>query len=82
MNDNSGFSGRVVRGAQPLVGVERDEIADLVSRIKRADERARQPVQVSGSSVVAPVVKADDLQWAEDWQLPREVFDYFVLERG
>lgn len=81
MADNSGFSGRVVRGVQPLVGVEKDEITELVSRIRLADERARNMAHAPGVGVAVPVVKADDLKWAEDWQLPREVFDYFILER-
>lgn len=74
------LQGRVVRGAQPLVGVERDEIADMVSRIKRADARQRQPVQ--GHVAAPPVAKAEDLQWASEWQLPKEMFDYFIVERG
>jgi hypothetical protein len=76
------LQGRVVRGAQPLVGVERDEIADMVSRIKQADARARQPVVQGPYAPVAPVVKNEDLQWASEWQLPKEMFDYFIVERG
>lgn len=72
----NGFDGKVVVGTQPLVGAERDEIAAMVMRLKRADERSRQ--------VEAPVnpLQAADVKWAEEWQLPREVFDYFVLEHA
>ncbi len=62
--------------AQPLVGAERDEIVDLVMRLKRADERTRT-LETS-----KPQIAAADVQWAEDWQLPREVFDYFELEHA
>ncbi|RYG60974.1 MAG: hypothetical protein EON60_05215 [Alphaproteobacteria bacterium] len=61
---------------QPLVGAERDEIVDLVMRLKRADERTRS-VEAS-----RPQLQAADVEWAEDWQLPREVFDYFELEHA
>lgn len=62
--------------AQPLVGAERDEIAAMVLRLKRADEKSRN-LEAS-----QPSVKAVDIAWAEDWQLPREVFDYFELEHA
>ena len=62
--------------AQPLVGAERDEIAAMVMRLKRADEKSRR------MEASQPEVKAADIQWAEDWQLPREVFDYFELEHA
>ncbi len=61
---------------QQLVGAERDEIAALVMRLKRADEKSRN-LEAS-----QPQVKAADIEWAEDWQLPREVFDYFELEHA
>lgn len=67
----------VVKVAQPLMGVERDEIADMVNRIKRADARARTPVQ----HLAPPPVKEEDEKWAQEWQLPKEVFEYFILER-
>lgn len=73
------LKGRVVMDAQPLVGRERDEITAMVSRIKRADERARS--QPSTTQVAPAAPAAEDVKWAEDWQLPREVFEYFVLER-
>jgi hypothetical protein len=72
-----GLGAKVVSAAQPLVGVERDEITAMVMRLKRADERTRRV-----ESQPAVTVQAADLQWAEDWQLPREVFDYFELERA
>ncbi|MBI1309261.1 MAG: hypothetical protein GC129_05385 [Proteobacteria bacterium] len=65
--------------AQPLVGAERDEITQLVSRIKSADARTRQPV-APRYAVPAPVSQAET-QWAEDWQLPKEVLDYFIIEQ-
>lgn len=68
----NGVGAKVVQ-ANPLVGVEKDEITDLVSRIKRADQRWRTPS-------AAHVVPEQDAKWAADWQLPREVFDYFVIE--
>lgn len=77
----NGFDAKVVFSqgvaTQPLVGAERDEIAAMVMRLKRADERSR-------SVEVAPAnqIQAADVKWAEDWQLPREVFDYFVLEHA
>lgn len=73
---NSGLGGKVVMATQPLVGVERDEIAAMVMRLKRADERSRNV------EAARPSVQAVDLQWAEEWQLPREVFDYFELEHA
>ncbi len=56
------------------VDVERDEITQLVMRLKRADDRQRTPLR----HTPAPSVAAQT--WAEDWQLPREVHDYFTLE--
>lgn len=73
------LKGRVVMDAQPLVGRERDEITAMVSRLKRADDRAR--TQPSSTQVAPSIPPADDVKWAEEWQLPREVFEYFVLER-
>lgn len=67
---------KVVLATQPLVGDERDEIANLVMRIKKADERARN-LEAS-----KPVIPAEDIQWAEDWKLPREVFEYFELDHA
>jgi len=76
------LKGRVTKVAQPLLGAERDEISDLVSRIKRADEHnSRMPGAASPASAKPSVTQADK-QWAEDWQLPSEVFEYFVLERA
>lgn len=62
------------RTPEPLQGAERDEIAALVARIKQADARQR--------SVVAPTTRPSvaALDWAEKWQLPREVHEYFTLE--
>lgn len=70
--------GRVTMAPQPLVGAERDELTALVMRLKTADERTRTTPSVN----VAAPVRAEDLKWAEDWQLPREVFEYFVLEHS
>jgi hypothetical protein len=62
--------------ARPLQGVERDEIEAMVQRLKRADLLRQQPT-VS----VAPAVMQADLQWAADWELPADVFEYFTIER-
>ena len=70
-----GLGAKVVVATQPLVGAERDEIAAMGMRLKRADERTRRV-----EAQPAVTIQASDLQWAEDWQLPREVFDYFELE--
>lgn len=67
------LEGKVV---QTLVGNDRDEITSLVMRLKKADERSRQPFHTAGAAL-----PAEDIKWAEDWQLPREVFDYFTLDR-
>lgn len=72
-----GLGAKVVTTTQPLVGAERDEIAAMVMRLKRADERARRT-----EAPQANAIQAVDLKWAEDWQLPREVFDYFELEHA
>lgn len=72
-----GLGAKVVVSAQPLVGAERDEIAAMVMRLKRADERSRQT-----DTAAAPAIHTADLKWAEDWQLPREVLDYFELEHA
>ncbi len=66
--------------SEPMSGAERDEIAALVMRLKRADERSRKLELVSDSS--RPVVSASDRQWADDWKLPSEVFEYFELEHA
>jgi hypothetical protein len=68
------LQGRVV--VQPLVGQDRDEITALVSRIRDADARARMPLVAAPK----PVAK-EDADWAADWKLPSEVFDYFELDR-
>jgi hypothetical protein len=73
------LSAKVVVG-EPMSSVERDEIAELVMRIKRADERSRK-IEVM-SDPRRPVVSASDRQWADDWKLPSEVFEYFELERA
>jgi hypothetical protein len=54
--------------------MERDEITQLVMRLKRADERQRTPRV--GAAAPSPVAA----EWAANWQLPREVHDYFMLE--
>ena len=59
---------------QQLVGAERDEVCELVSRLQAAGRRT--------VSSAAPVPSENDLAWAEDMQLPREFFDYFVLDRA
>lgn len=63
--------------AQPLVGVDRDEIFEMVSRIKKADLRNRQPQQV----VAGTTPSAQNVAWLEEWQLPREALDYFEIEQ-
>jgi hypothetical protein len=72
------LKGKVTVATQPLVGTERDEITALVSRLKQADDNTRKAT----TGVNSPQVQAADLKWAEDWQLPSEVFEYFVLERA
>lgn len=72
--------GAKVVASEAMSSMERDEIAQLVMRIKRADERSRKLEMVSDSS--RPVVSASDRQWAEDWKLPSEVFEYFELEHA
>ncbi|NBV54298.1 MAG: hypothetical protein EBR79_01125 [Proteobacteria bacterium] len=67
-----------VVAAQPLVGVERDEIAAMVNRIKKADLRNRQ----TPSSVASAAPSGPSVAWAEDWQLPREALDYFDIEQA
>jgi hypothetical protein len=56
------------------IDVERDEITQLVMRLKRADERQRSPRL--GATAPSPVAA----EWAANWQLPREVHEYFMLE--
>lgn len=69
--------------ASPVIsGTERDEIAAIVGRIKRADQMARQPRHAAPHTAAHVAVSDQDLKWAEDWQLPKEVFDYFILERA
>ncbi len=65
------------RAPEPLQGAERDEIAALVARIKQADARQRTPLT---SNAARPSVVA--LDWAENWQLPREVHEYFTIEKA
>lgn len=60
---------------QQLVGTERDEVADMVSRLQMAGRRN------AAAAETAPVA-AHDLDWAAQMQLPREFFDYFVLDRA
>ncbi len=62
--------------ANPLLGAERDEISQLVQRLKQADLRHRTPVLESKLQAPSPTA----LAWAEAWSLPREVHDFFVLE--
>ncbi len=66
--------------SEPMSSVERDEIAALVMRIKRADERSRN-LELAGDAR-RPVVSASDRQWAEDWKLPSEVFEYFEIDHA
>ncbi len=67
--------GAKVVPAQPLVGPERDEIAAQVMRLKRADAALRAP-----QNPLRERPSAEAIAWAENWNLPREVFDYFTLE--
>lgn len=62
-------------GSNPLVGAERDEISQLVMRLKQADLRHRSPPQAAANAPTAVAVA-----WAESWQLPREVHEFFTLE--
>ncbi|PZP38906.1 MAG: hypothetical protein DI585_05940 [Pseudomonas fluorescens] len=77
------YSAKVIQmpamSPQPLVGAERDEIAAMVMRLKRADERTRTSTQGGAATTPLP---AENLKWAEDWKLPREVFDFFELEHA
>ena len=57
-----------------LHGEERDEIEALVLRIKRADDKVRQPAK-------KPAVPDADAAWAEANQLPRAFFEFFELQR-
>ncbi len=75
----TGVTGAKVVAAQPLVGAERDEISELVMRLKRADERVRR---VEALPDRRPAPTSGELKWAEDWKLPREVLDYFELEQA
>lgn len=75
----SGITGAHVAVGRPVSGTEKDEITALVSRIKRADELARQPRY---TAEVGHMPSEQDIKWAEDWKLPKEVFDYFILERA
>jgi hypothetical protein len=51
---------------------ERDEIVRLVRRIKEADVKLRSPQGVA--------IASSALAWAESWQLPMDVFQYFTVE--
>lgn len=66
--------------AEPMSGTERDEIVELVMRIKRADERSRKLELASDAGKPAPT--PTELKWADDWKLPSEVFEYFVLDQA
>ncbi|TKW61247.1 MAG: hypothetical protein DI628_01055 [Blastochloris viridis] len=80
---SAGLGAKVVHTTvqpEPMSSAERDEIAALVMRIKRADERSRKLELVTDSG--RPVVSASDRQWADDWKLPSEVFEYFELEHA
>lgn len=74
------LKGKVTLAPQPLVGSERDEITALVSRLKQADANSRKAH--TPTTADQPQVTAADRKWAEDWQLPSEVFEYFILERA
>ncbi len=63
------------RAPEPLAGAERDELTALVMRIKQADTRHRAPLAPAKN---VPTAAAQ--QWAENWQLPREVHEYFTIE--
>ncbi|MCA3244685.1 MAG: hypothetical protein INF43_05225 [Alphaproteobacteria bacterium] len=72
----AGADGATVQvSATPLVGTERDEISQLVLRLKQADLRHRSPPQTPAAAPTAAAVA-----WAEAWQLPREVHEFFTLE--
>jgi hypothetical protein len=71
-----GLGAKVVK-AQPLVGVERDELTAQVMRLKRAAEAMAQP-RHNPKTIATPSTAAQN--WAESWQLPKEVFEYFTLE--
>ena len=68
-------------GDAPLTGTvtmvnepanECDEIVRLVRRIKEADVKLRSPQGVA--------IASSALAWAESWQLPMDVFQYFTVE--
>ncbi len=65
----------MIAKAQTLHGEERDEIEALVMRIKRADDKVRQPLKTA-------VVADEDVTWAAQNQLPREFFEFFELQRA
>lgn len=68
--------GTVTHTTTPLVGADRDELYQLVLRLKQADLRHRTPSTNKYLAAPNPVAMA----WAEDWNLPREVHDFFILE--
>ena len=63
--------------ANPMLGTDRDEIAQMVGRIKAAADR------VAAKSVSAEqMVAVEDLDWAASQQLPREFFQFFEIQRS
>jgi hypothetical protein len=63
----------------PLTATDRDEIAQMVGRIKAGAERAAR--SQFGGVAEAPVA-AEDLDWAASQQLPREFFQFFEIQRS
>ena len=61
--------------ATPLLGNDRDEIANMVGRIKAGVERA------TARTNHEQLVPVEDLAWAQSQQLPREFFQFFELQR-
>jgi hypothetical protein len=67
---NAPLAGTVTMVKEPVN--ERDEIVRLVRRIKEADVKLRSPQGVA--------IASSALAWAESWQLPMDVFQYFTVE--
>ena len=67
---NASLTGTVTMVKEPVN--ERDEIVRLVRRIKEADVKLRSPQGVA--------IASSALAWAESWQLPMDVFQYFTVE--
>lgn len=65
---------------QQLNGPERDEVSAIALRLQQAARRS-QPAAVSHGSL-PELVPVSDLEWAQTMQLPREFFEYFVLDRA